>query len=323
MRLKNKSVLVTGGAGFIGSHLVDELIREEAEEIIVVDNFFLGKKGNLEHAKESFEDLKVYEEDAADSKKMKEIIVEGDVDVIFNLAVIPLPTSFTKPRWTFEVNVDITLAFCDLIKEGCYDTLIHCSSSEAYGSAQYIPMDEKHPLNPTTPYAASKAASDHLVFSYHETFGIDASIVRPFNNYGPRQNDKAYAGVIPTTIKRILEDKPPIIFGDGEQTRDYIYATDTAKAMIEVYGNKKTRGKVINIASGQEISINKLIKMIMEKLAYKKQPIYKEERSADVLRHLADISLAEELLGFKNSVDFEEGLTETVEWYKNYFRGYK
>ena len=316
MSLKNKSVLVTGGAGFIGSHLVDRIIEEEPENLVVVDNFFIGKESNLQEARENYPTLKIYNQDASDYNKMSEIMNNEGIEVVFNLAVIPLPASLTKPRWAFEQNVNITLSICELARNGFFDTLIHFSSSEAYGTSEYAPMDEKHPLNGTTPYAASKAASDQLVFSYCKTFGINASIIRPFNNYGPRQNERSYAGVIPLTIKRILNDEVPIIYGDGKQTRDYLYVTDTANAAIDVYNSKSTRNKVLNIASGKEISIETLIRLTAKYLNCDKPIVYEQERLGDVRRHIANIYLAEDLIGFKPIVGLEEGLKLTVDWYK-------
>ena len=313
--MKNKSVLVTGGAGFIGSHLVDRLIEEKPANLVIVDNFFLGKQRNLKHAKDNFP-IKVYNQDATDYDAMKKIIENESIDVVFNLAVIPLLSSHVNPVDDWNVNVNITLVLCELIRKIQFSTLIHFSSSEAYGSAKKIIMDEEHPLNPTTPYAASKAAADHLITSYCETFGIDASVVRPFNNYGPRQNEGSYAGVIPITIKRIMNGMPPIIYGDGEQTRDYIYVTDTADAAIDVYNNKNTRSKIINIATGQEITIKKIITTIAEIMEFNEPIIYEEARLADVRRHRGDISLAEKLIGFKTKVSFEDGIRQTVEWYK-------
>lgn len=321
MNLKNKVILVTGGAGFIGSHLVDRLIKEKPEKIVVVDNLFLGKKANLADALKNFDDLKIFKEDASNFEKMDEILRTENVDVVFNLAVIPLPTSLVKPEWSVDVSIKITNILCELLREEAFETLIHCSSSEAYGSAEYVPMDEKHPLNPTTPYAASKAACDHIVLSYYRTFGLDVAIVRPFNNYGPRQNERTYAGVIPTTIRRILEGQAPVIFGDGEQTRDYIYVTDTANAMIEIYKNKNTRGMVLNIGSGKEISINDLVGTICQVMEYNNNPIHNNPRIGDVRRHCADITTAKNLIYFKHEIDFEEGLRKTVEWYVKSLKG--
>lgn len=315
MSLKNRSVLVTGGAGFIGSHLVDRLVREEPERIVVVDNFFLGKESNLRDARANYPDLIVYHQDASDYEKMKEILKKEVVEVIFNLAVIPLPASLTKPRWSFEQNVDITLTICELAREDLFDTLVNFSSSEAYGTSEYAPMDEKHPLNATTPYAASKAASDLLVSSYCRTFGLDASTIRPFNNYGPRQNEGSYAGVIPLTIKRILLGEPPVIFGDGKQTRDYLFVTDTANAAVEIYNHKSTRNRVLNVASGREISIETLIKAIADYMKFDRPTVYEKDRPGDVRRHIANVYLAEDLIGFRPIVDLTEGLKRTIDWY--------
>lgn len=316
MSLRNKSILVTGGAGFIGSHLIDRAMKENPKKIIIVDNFFLGKKENLKEAIKLYSELKIFNLDASDYIEMANIIKNEGIDVVFNLAVIPLPVSLTKPRWAFEQNVNVTLTICELARYGFFDTLIHFSSSEAYGTCEYAPMDEKHPLNGTTPYAASKAASDQLIFSYYRTFGIDASIVRPFNNYGPRQNEASYAGVIPLTIKRILDGEAPVIYGDGKQTRDYLYVTDTANAAIDVYNSKNTRNRILNIASGKEISIETLIKLIAKYLNCDKPIVYAKERPGDVRRHIANIYLAEDLIGFKPTVSLEEGLKLTIEWYK-------
>ncbi|MCK5608482.1 GDP-mannose 4,6-dehydratase [Candidatus Pacearchaeota archaeon] len=316
MSLKNKSVLVTGGAGFIGSHLVDRIIEEEPDTLVVVDDFFIGDMQNLSEAQEKYKDLKVYDQDASEYEKLKKIVVDNNIEVVFDLATLPLPVSLEKPRLVYETNITRSLTLCELIRNDYFKTLIHYSSSEAYGSLECEPMSETHPWNPTTPYAASKAAEDHLVFSYYHTFGIEMAILRPFNNYGPRQNEKKYAGVIPLTIRRIINGEPPIIFGDGNQTRDYIYATDTADATIKMFDNKNTRGKVLNIASGKERTINEIINTIIKYFNFDKPIEYKEERQGDVRRHFADISLAEKLIGFKPTVSFEEGIKLTIEWYK-------
>jgi UDP-glucose 4-epimerase len=317
MSLKNKSVLVTGGAGFIGSHLVDALVPEEPASIVVVDNYFLGNNDNLQAAKEIYPTLKIYHQNAKEYDRMKEIIDSESIDVVFNLAVIPLPTSLEKPEWTFRENIEMAMTICELARMDTFDTLIHFSSSEAYGSCVFEPMNEQHPLNGTTTYAASKAASDLLVLSYYRTFRIDTSIIRPFNNFGPRQNQKSYAGVIPLTIKRILSGGKPIIYGDGQQTRDYLYVSDTAHAAIQIYNSSNTRGRVLNIASGKEITIERIITMIAKHLGYTDKIIYEPERPGDVRRHLASISLAEKLIGFKPNVGFEEGLQKTIDWYRS------
>lgn len=317
--LSNRSILVTGGAGFIGSHLVDRLVGEKPKRLIVVDNFCLGedKIRNLLQARSRFPSLKVYHQDAAKMRLMKRILIDEGIEVVFNLAVTCLPASLVKPKWVHDVNVTITSTFCELLRRDLYDTLIHFSSSEVYGDAKQVPMDENHPLDPYTPYAASKIASDHLIFSYCKTFGVDASIIRPFNNYGPRQNEGTYAGVIPLTIKRILKGESPVIFGDGLQTRDYTYVTDTAEAAVKIYSAKSTRGKVLNIASGEETTIKDLVSKIAKIMGSKKPIIYDNPRPGDVRRFIGSNHLARELINYEAKVSFDEGLRRTIDWYRD------
>ena len=321
MNLNNKSILVAGGAGFIGSHLVDRLIDEKPENLVVVDNFYLGedKIRNLSSAKSRFPSLKVYREDAAKMRLMKKNLKNESIEVVFNLAAICLPASLIKPKWTYDTNVAIVSNLCELLRKDYFKTLIHFSSSEAYGDAEQVPMDESHPLKPTTPYGASKIASDHLILSYYNTFDIDVSIVRPFNTYGPRQNEGTYAGVIPLTIRRILRGESPVIYGDGLQTRDYTYVTDVADAAVKVYQAKSTRGKVLNIASAKEISIKDLISKIAKLMNCKKPIIYDKPRPGDVRRFIGSNSIAKKIINYKPKVDFEEGLRRTINWYRNLF----
>jgi len=314
MSLKNKSILLTGGAGFIGSYLADRLIQEKPSNLVVVDNFFLGKESNLQEAKANYPQLKIYHQDASNQKAMENIIRLENIEIIFNLAVIPLPASLDKPKWSFEKNVKLTLCLCELARNRAFDTLIHFSSSEVYGSCQYAPMNENHPLNPTTSYGASKAATDLLVLSYIKSFGIDASIIRPFNNYGARQNDGSYAGIIPLTIKRILSGDAPVIYGDGKQTRDYVYVADTVDAAVKLYNCDASRGKIVNIGSGYETTIEGLVELIAQHLECNKPIVYREARQGDVQRHIADISLAQKLIGFKPKTDL--ALESTIEWYR-------
>jgi UDP-glucose 4-epimerase len=319
MGLKNKVIMVTGGAGFIGSHLVDRLTKERVERIVIVDNFFLGKQRNIQQVMETFPNIKLYYQDATHYEKMKNILNVENIDVVFNLAVVPLLTSHELPKITCEDNINITLTVLELLRNDYFKTLIHCSSSEVYGTAVEIPMSERHPLHPTTPYAASKAACDLIAQTYENTFGIDMAIVRPFNNYGSRQNEGSYAGVIPITIQRIMDGKAPIVHGKGLQTRDYIFVKDVVDGMIKIYNHKNTRGKVINIATGKEVTILAMIKAIAKEMCYKGTFEFQRKRPADVDRHLADISLARELIDFEPKTSFEDGIRETVAWYKTTF----
>ena len=318
MLLANKTVLVTGGAGFIGSHLVDALIEQEPGCLIVVDNLFLGSEDNLAPAQERFPEILFLKQNAADLETMASICREYHVEVIFNLAVVPLPKCLEDPKFTVDENVAIVTTLCELAHRGAYDCLIHFSSSEVYGSAQAGEMSEGHPTIPHTPYAASKLAGDQIIFSHQKTFGMDASILRPFNNYGPRQNKASYAGVIPKVIEACLRNEEITVYGDGLQTRDFMYVTDTVRAAIECYQRPQTRGKVINVGTGRETKILDLIKMLLR--AAGRDPddlVFAESRPGDVRRHCADISLARKLLGFHPEMKLKDGLRRTVEWYQN------
>ncbi|MBE0680758.1 MAG: NAD-dependent epimerase/dehydratase family protein [Anaerolineales bacterium] len=318
MKLKNKNVMVTGGAGFIGSHLVDRIARENPANLIVVDSFFLGNEENLIEARKTFPGLKLYRMDASNLAAMLQLVISEKIEVVFDLAVIPLPTSLDFPTWTIETNIGIASTFCELARRGHIQTLVHCSSSEAYGSAVHVPMNEDHPLVPCTPYAASKAACDHIVLSYRETYNIDAVVVRPFNNFGPRQNPGSYAGIIPIVVRRVLNKTPIEIFDDGEQTRDFIFVRDTVEAMVRIYEEEKTRGQVINISSGVETSMNTLVSQLTAVMHTPDHPVFHSApRPGDVRRHCGDVTRLKELTGFEPRTISVETLIETAEWYRS------
>jgi len=311
----NKTMLVTGGAGFIGSHLVDELLKREVANVVVVDNLFLGSLDNLSEASATRR-LIFYREDAADLHAMDNIISRHRVEAVFNLATKALLYSFENPEGAYMVNVEIMKALLYLQRKGAFQTLIHCSSSEAYGTAQSFPMDESHPYVPATPYAAGKAAADLMALSYAHTFGAEVAIVRPFNNYGPRQNkDRGLEAVIPLTAARLMRGEAPVIYGDGEQTRDFIYVEDTVRGLLLAYEMPSSRRQVINLASGMEISILEVIRCICTYFNYNGPIDYRDPRPADVRRHRGDIQRAQKILGFQPQVDFTEGLKRTLDWY--------
>lgn len=316
LELTNKRILITGGAGFVGSHLTERIIADNPAAVVVVDNFFLGKLENLVDIQEKYSNFKIIRMDASDLAAMRTIVQQQKIDIIFDLAVIPLPTSLTYPAWTVETNVALATTMCELARFDDIETLVHCSSSEAYGTAESVPMTEEHPLAAITPYAASKAAADQVVLSYCRTFGIDATIVRPFNQFGPRQNDKTYAGIIPIVISRVKSGQPIHIFGDGEQTRDYIFVRDTADFIIKVYQNPETRGAVWNVGSGREISINELVAKLLEAMDATEHPVeHVDPRPGDVRQHCAGIEKSRQLLGVNPPGVTLENLQETVEWY--------
>lgn len=315
-RLSGKSVLVTGGAGFIGSHLVERIAAEQPRNLVVVDNLFLGKEENLADARLAFPGLRFYRQDAADYNALGAIVASERVDVVFNLAIVPLPTSLVNPRWTVDVNMALTTVPCELLRQGYFGTLVHFSSSEAYGSAAYVPMDEEHPGIPSTPYAASKLGGDHVVLAYCNTYGIDASILRPFNNYGPRQNAGAYAGIIPIVLGRAIRGEQIEIYGDGEQTRDFIFVRDTADAAVRIYETLETRSRIVNIGSGREVSVNELVRQLTRVLGTTVPIVHGDPRPGDVRRHCADIQLARRLIAFEPRTGLADGLKETVAWYR-------
>lgn len=314
--LRGKSVLVTGGAGFIGSHLVERIAAEGPSRLAVIDNMYLGRPENLAKAREAFPRLSLHLDDAADYDAMGAVVAAAHVDVVFNLAIVPLPASLINPRWTVDQNVALATVPCELQRQGFFETLIHFSSSEAYGSAAYVPMDEDHACVPSTPYAASKLAGDHIVMSYRETYGSDVAILRPFNNFGPRQNSGAYAGIIPIVVSRLLRGEPVTVYGDGEQTRDFVFVRDTAEAAVRVYDHPATRGRVINVASGIEVSMNRLIDELANALGVVAEVVHEDARPGDVRRHCGGTTLARELLGYEPITDLKTGLAETVDWYR-------
>ena len=251
--IKNKTFLLAGGAGFIGSHMCDWLLDREAAHVVILDNFFLGAMENLSLAKTKFPDkITVINGDAADSKVTQEIINKYNFNVVINLATKALLHSFVDPVDAYRVNTDIILNLLELSRQKKYEKLIHISSSEVFGTAEYVPMDENHPRRPETSYAAGKCAADMAVESYIKMFDINALILRPFNNFGPRQNTEQLAGIIPKTIKSIFDGEDVVIEGDGEQTRDYIYVKDTVNVIGRFIENRAYKHYEYNIGSGIE-----------------------------------------------------------------------
>ena len=314
-RIKDKNVLVTGGAGFIGSHLCDQLLIADAAKVVCLDNFFLGKEENIAYAMKD-ERFKIYRDDARHYGVVEAIVTSEEIEIVFNMATIALNYSFFNPFDAYMVNVEIADTLLKLLKAGAYKTLIHISSSEAYGSARYAPMDENHPIDPTTPYAAGKAAADLMVQSFSKVMNLDTAIVRPFNNYGPRQNAEGpLAGIIPVTAKRIKNGKAPVIEGDGKQTRDFVFVKDTVKSIILTYENEKTRGEIINLGTGKDISMSHLVSKICEYMGFKGEWEYRPARTSDVRRLCANSSKAQKLIGYSPDTEFAKGLKATLDWY--------
>lgn len=234
------------------------------------------------------------------------------------MATIALNYSFFNPFDAYMVNVEIADSLLKLLKAGVFETLIHTSSSEAYGTARYAPMDEEHPTDPTTPYAAGKAAADLMVHSFSKVLDLDISIVRPFNNYGPRQNAEGpLAGIIPATAKRIKNGGMPVIEGDGEQTRDFVYVKDTVRGLILAYEKEASRGTIMNLGTGKEISMNELMRTICHYMGYNGEWEHRPARTSDVRRLCASSVRASKLLGYVPDTPLETGIRETLDWYMN------
>ena len=315
--LSGARVLVTGGAGFIGSHLVDALLEAGAESVAVVDTFFLGREENLSAARTQHGDaLTVHREDAGDLGAMTEICRIERPDIAFNLATKALLYSFFNPVGAFQVNVSIAAALAELLRHKALPKLVHVSTSEVYGTAQQISMSEDHPLLAETSYAAGKAAADLFLNSYVNMYDLDVVTVRPFNNYGPRQNDGAFAAIVPLTIRRLLEGSPPVIEGDGRQTRDFIYVQDTVAAILALATLDAGAGRTLNVASGRETSIAEVVETLCDIAGYTGEIIEAPARPADVRRHRADVTQAEALLGPVARTGLREGLERTYSWHR-------
>lgn len=315
-KIKNSTILVTGGAGFIGSHLVDRLLLEEAKQVIVIDNMFLGNEDNLENAFSKGAIL--YKDDCEMYTSLEYIFNEHDIDIVFNCATKPINYTFLNPSNGFHCNTNIIVNLLELQRKNKFKTLVHFSTSEVFGTAVYEPMDENHPLNPITTYAAGKVGADKALEAWVDSFNLDAFIVRPFNNYGPRQNSKPpLAAVIPVTMFNILNQKPPEIWGDGSQSRDFIYVHDTVDAIIKVYNKLKPKESV-NISTDNQISIKEVIEKICELLKYNKNNIiYKPKRQSDVECHNASNKKLKSLINYQLT-PFSIGLRKTVNWYLNH-----
>lgn len=313
-------ILITGGAGFIGSHLAEKYVQD-GNLVRVVDDFSDGNLSNIRKLLKH-KNFELIRGDVRDQKLM--LRATADVDVIFHLAAkVHVDRSIEDPKTTFEVNTLGTLSVLNASLRNDVKSVIYASSSEVYGSALYVPIDEKHPLNPASPYAASKAAADRLCYSYHKTYGMNVVIVRCFNTFGPRQRSGPYGAVIPKFTQRVLDGLPPIIYGDGKQTRDYLYVKDTVKAYDLVLNHVNfLRGKAINFGSGREVSIHNLAKLIIQlcgdALSNDIEPIFKSPRPGEVRRLCVDARFAKRELGFKLDYTLENGLKEFICWYKKH-----
>lgn len=307
---------MTGADGFIGSHLVEMLVDCGASVKALSQYNSFNDWGWLESL-DCLNDIEVVSGDVRDPHFCKEITKH--TDVIFHLAaLIAIPYSYIAPDSYVDTNVKGTLNICQAARENGCERLIHTSTSEVYGTAQYIPIDENHPLQPQSPYSASKIGADHMAMSFHLAFGLPVTIARPFNTYGPRQSARA---VIPTIIGQIAAGKNLIKLGDVSPTRDFNYVLDTCKGFMALAQSDQTIGEIVNIGSGVEISVADTLDLIRNIMKSDVKFMTDEQRlrpkDSEVFRLCCDNTKINRLTGFKPDYSLAQGLEKTIEWFIN------
>jgi len=311
--MDNKVALITGADGFIGSHLTEMLVTKGYKVKALSQYNSFNNWGWLEgvNCKDKIE---VLTGDIRDSHYCK--YITKDVDVIFHLAaLIAIPYSYVAPDSYVDTNIKGTLNICQAAKENGNIRVIHTSTSEVYGTAQYVPIDEKHPLQPQSPYSATKIAADAMAMSFYNAFELPVTIARPFNTYGPRQSARA---VIPTIITQIANGAKEIKLGDLTPTRDFNFVEDSCRGFIALAEEDKTIGEAINIGSNFEISIADTLNIIKELMQSDVKFITDQQRirpeKSEVFRLWCDNTKIEKLTGFKPQVDIKQGLQKTIDW---------
>jgi UDP-glucose 4-epimerase len=313
--MKNRRVLITGGAGLIGSHIADQLIERDVREIVVLDNFVRGRRENLAKAIARGR-VTIVKGDIRDTKLVGELM--RGIDVVFHQAAIRITQCAEEPRLALEVLVDGTFNIAEAAVKAKVSKLVAASSASVYGMADGFPTEEHHhPYHNRTFYGAAKTFNEGLLRSFHDMYGLSYVALRYFNVYGPRMDVYgAYTEVLVRWIERIAAGKGPLIFGDGKQTMDFVFAEDIARANIAA-AESGISDEVFNVASGTETSLNDLAHLLLRIMGSSAAPEYGPERKVNpVPRRLADISKAKRLLGFKTSVSIEEGLRRLVTWWE-------
>jgi len=322
MDLACKKVLVTGADGFIGSHLVEALVARRAKVKALSYYNSFNSWGWLEDVY-CLDEIEVVSGDVRDPHMCKKIS-EG-VEVIFHLAaLVGIPYSYIAPRSYVDTNIKGTLNVCQAAQENGCERLIQTSTSEVYGTAQYVPINEEHPLEPQSPYSASKIGADATAMSFYYAFGLPVIIARPFNTYGPRQSARA---VIPTIITQIASGKKKIRLGDTTPTRDFSYVRDICQGLILLAENEDAVGEVVNIGSNREICIKNLLTLIKTLMHSDVQFVAEEQRirpkASEVLRLWCDNTKLKTLTNFEPRCSLEQGLEETIEWFRKKLNKYK
>jgi NAD dependent epimerase/dehydratase len=318
MNLSGKKILVTGADGFIGSHLVEGLINEGAKVKAFVYYNSFNKWGWLDSLSEDVLDkIEIFSGDIRDPYGVKKAM-EGCIIVFHLAALIAIPYSYHSPETYVDTNIKGTLNVLQAAKELKLEKILVTSTSETYGTALYVPIDEKHPKQGQSPYSATKIGADAIADSFYRSFNLPVTIVRPFNTYGPRQSARA---VIPNIISQLLNNKKEIKLGALHPTRDLVYVKDTVQGFIEIAKSDSLLGEEVNIATGKEISIGDLAKKIMVLINYEASIVNEQERmrpaKSEVERLLGDNKKLLQHTNWKQKYSIEQGLAETIEWFAN------
>ena len=303
--------LVTGGAGFIGSHLTEELIRR-GEQVRVADSLITGHRKNLAHLR----GIDFLEGDLADLDVARRA-VQG-VDYVLHQAAIPsVPRSVEDPITSNRANIDSALNVLVAARDARVKRVVYAGSSSAYGNTPTLPKHEGMPTNPLSPYALQKLVGEQYMQMFTALYGLETVTIRYFNVFGPRQDPSSpYSGVISIFARALLENKPPTIYGDGEQTRDFTYIANVVDGVLRAVKAPGAAGQVVNVATGSSISLNQLFASMREILGSRLEVAYGPVRNGDVKDSLADITRARTLLGYEPLVPFEAGLKKTLDWYR-------
>ncbi|TAK19649.1 MAG: SDR family oxidoreductase [Myxococcaceae bacterium] len=304
-------VLVTGGAGFIGGHLIDALLAQNAE-VRVIDNFSTGRRENIDRVRNRIDFI---EADICDPEAIARAV--HGVELVFHEAAIPsVSRSVADPVASNQANVGGTVSVLNAARLAGVRKLVYAASSSAYGDTPTLPKVETMTPRPMSPYAISKLAGEQYVTVFGKLYGFETVSLRYFNVFGPRQDPKSeYAAVIPRFVTTILAGQRPVIFGDGEQTRDFCFIENTVSANL-LAAKATTHGEVVNVACGARVSLNALIKLINEELGTDVKPEYATGRPGDVRDSLADITAAQKLLGYEVLFDLRAGLKKAIDWYR-------
>jgi UDP-glucose 4-epimerase len=313
MKLPFKKALVTGGAGFIGSHLVEALVSAGCA-VAVIDNLSSGRTANLKHLEGQFS---FFREDIR-NRKVLDAALEG-CEVVFHLAaIVSVPQTVENPLESAAVNDLGTLSVLDAARQKKAKRVVFSSSCAVYGDDPSLPKQENMVPRPLSPYAAQKLAAEYHAKVFNDLYGIETAVLRYFNVYGPRQDPSSpYSGVISIFMTKALLNKPAVIYGDGNQTRDFVYVKDVVKANLLAASADNASGRVMNIGTGRAVRINHLWQAICTLSGRNLDPRYESERAGDIKASLAGTDTAKELLNFECEVSFEKGLERTFEWYRH------